>query len=158
MFAVVGAGLLAACGEVSSASSASSASSGSSASSASSAVAAAAVPAATGAGLRTLAPPAVQQHLRAAPARLTVLDVRTPEEFATGHLAGATLLDFYASGFQESLAALDRDTPYVLVCRSGNRSALTLALMRRLGFRDVVEVDGGMLAWTAARLPVVTGG
>ena len=91
------------------------------------------------------------------PADLVVLDVRTPEEFAEGHLDDATLLDFYRTDFAGRVAELDRDRPYLLYCRSGNRSGQTRARMEQLGFTDVTDVDGGIAAWTAAGLPVTTG-
>lgn len=85
---------------------------------------------------------------------VVVLDVRTPEEYGEGHLGGALNLDFYAAGFGERLGELDRDATYVLYCRSGNRSATTAEMMRDLGFASVYEVDGGILAWLGAGLPV----
>jgi rhodanese-related sulfurtransferase len=91
------------------------------------------------------------------PADLVVLDVRTPEEFAAGHLDGATMLDFYEPDFADRLAELDPDVPYLLYCRSGNRSGQTAQLMREFGFTDVAEIDGGIVAWDAAGLPTVGG-
>ena len=91
------------------------------------------------------------------PADLVVLDVRTPEEFAEGHLEGAVLVDFYAADFAEQLAALDTDVPYLVYCRSGNRSGQALGVMEQLGFASAVDVDGGIVAWTDAGLPVTTG-
>lgn len=91
------------------------------------------------------------------PADLVVLDVRTPEEFAEGHLDGAVLVDFYDADFTDQLAALDPDVPYLVYCQSGNRSGQTLSVMDQLGFSSVVDVGGGIVAWNAAGLPV-TGG
>jgi rhodanese-related sulfurtransferase len=91
------------------------------------------------------------------PANLVVLDVRTPEEFAEGHLDGATLVDFYDADFAEQLAALDRDVPYLVYCRSGNRSGQALQVMEQLGFSSAADVDGGIVAWTGAGLPVTAG-
>jgi len=88
------------------------------------------------------------------PADLVVLDVRTPEEFAEGHLEGAVLVDFYDADFADQLAALDPDVPYLLYCRSGNRSGETLGVMEQLGFTSVADVDGGIIAWADAGLPV----
>ncbi len=93
--------------------------------------------------------------LASAPAGLVVLDVRTPEEFASGHLAGAVGLDFYATTFADDLAALDREVPYLLYCRSGNRSGEAREMMRSLGFAEVHEIAGGINAWVEAGLPVV---
>jgi rhodanese-related sulfurtransferase len=91
------------------------------------------------------------------PDDLVVLDVRTPEEFAEGHLEGAVLVDFYAADFAEQLAALDTDVPYLVYCRSGNRSGQALGVMDQLGFNSAVDVDGGIVAWADAGLPITTG-
>ncbi len=89
------------------------------------------------------------------PDDLVILDVRTPEEFAEGHLEGAVMVDFYEADFTDRLAELDPDVPYLLYCRSGNRSGQTAELMKELGFSDVADVDGGILAWAASDLPVI---
>lgn len=86
---------------------------------------------------------------------VTVLDVRTPEEFAEGHLDGAQLIDFYSSTFADQIAALDPDEEYLVYCRSGNRSGQTVALMRELGIDQVWDLDGGVIAYGAAGLPFV---
>lgn len=91
-----------------------------------------------------------------APADLVVLDVRTAEEFADGHIEGAVMLDFYDPDFAAQIADLDPDVPYLLYCRSGNRSGQTAEIMKQLGFTDVADVDGGILAWTGAGQPTVT--
>lgn len=90
----------------------------------------------------------------APPADLVVLDVRTPEEFSEGHLDGAINIDFYGADFGTNLANLDKDVPYVLYCRSGNRSGTTAQEMRSLGFTEVYEVDGGILSWLDSGLPL----
>ncbi|MGD9999470.1 MAG: rhodanese-like domain-containing protein [Ilumatobacteraceae bacterium] len=99
---------------------------------------------------------ATQQLLDAPPAGLVVLDVRTPEEFAAGHLAGAIDLDYRSATFADDLAELDRDVPYLVYCHSGNRSAGAVAAMRELGFTIVSELDGGITAWQAAGYPVTS--
>ena len=88
---------------------------------------------ATQAVIETISPAAAADLIAAAPPGLVVLDVRTPDEFAAGHLAGAVDLDFYAATFGDDLAALDTGVPYVLYCRSGNRSADAREMMRSLG-------------------------
>ncbi len=90
----------------------------------------------------------------APPADLVVLDVRTPEEFSEGHLDSAINIDFYEADFGTNLANLDKDVPYVLYCRSGNRSGTTAQEMRSLGFTEVYEVDGGILSWLDSGLPL----
>lgn len=95
-----------------------------------------------------------QQLLAEAPAGLTLLDIRTPAEFASGHIAGATNLDFYEPQFASWLDELDRDSPYFVYCRSGNRSASAIETMKQLGFAEVYELDGGIVSWAQAGLPL----
>lgn len=91
------------------------------------------------------------------PEDLVILDVRTSEEFAEGHLEGAVMIDFYRDDFAAELAELDPDVPYLVYCRSGNRSGQTTAIMEELGFADVADIDGGILSWTQAEFPTVIG-
>lgn len=83
----------------------------------------------------------------------TIIDVRTPEEFAGGRLEGATLIDYNAPDFRDRIAALPRDGHYVIYCRSGNRSAGARQLMTGLGFTDVADIDGGVVAWAQQGQP-----
>ena len=106
-------------------------------------------------GVRLVAPATADEIRTDPPAGLVILDVRTPEEFAEGHIEGATMLDFYEPDFAAEVAELDPEQPYVLYCRSGNRSGQTATLMAELGFTDVAEVDGGIVAWQSSGLPVV---
>lgn len=86
---------------------------------------------------------------------VTVIDVRTPEEFAEGHIDGATMIDFYEASFSDDVAALDPDGTYLLYCRSGNRSGQTVALMQQLGFEQVYDMEGGVVAYSGQGLPLV---
>jgi rhodanese-related sulfurtransferase len=79
-----------------------------------------------------------------------LLDVRTPEEFNQGHIAGAELIDFYERSFQSKIAKLDKDATYYVYCRSGNRSGQTIALMKSMGFTDVYGLEGGINVWRGA--------
>ncbi len=85
---------------------------------------------------------------------VVVLDVRTPDEFAGGHLAGARNVDFQGKEFEATLAKLDRQKTYLVHCAAGGRSTRSLAVFRKLGFRSVVHLDGGFGAWTEAGFPV----
>jgi len=85
-----------------------------------------------------------------------VLDVRTPQEFRQGHIEGAVLLDYYAPDFRDRFAALDRDAPIFMYCRSGNRSSHVLKMADELGFKAVYDLRGGILAWNASGLPLTT--
>ncbi len=85
-----------------------------------------------------------------------VLDVRTPAEFAEGHLAGAINLDVNAADFRAKLGGLAKDIPYAVYCRSGNRSGTALTIMKSLGFTSTYHLGGGIQAWTAAGGAVTT--
>ena len=82
------------------------------------------------------------------------LDVRTPAEFAAGHVPDATNLDFYSPQFRGELQNLDKNKSYVVYCHTGNRSGQATALMHSLGFKHVYDVQGGIAAWEQAGLPV----
>ncbi len=88
---------------------------------------------------------------------LVVLDVRTAEEFAEDHIKDAKQLDFYAKDFKDQLAKLDKSKHYLVYCRSGSRSAKATVIMSELGFAQISDIGGGMIAWEKARLPVVSG-
>jgi len=66
-----------------------------------------------------------------------IIDVRTPAEFAGGHLDGAVNIDIQSPDFAEKIGQLDRAGSYVVYCRSGNRSGMAMAQMLDMGFTDV---------------------
>ena len=82
----------------------------------------------------------------------TVIDVRTPDEYAAGHLAGAQNIDVEAADFASRISSLDKETPYLLYCRSGRRSAIAAEQMAKAGFTDIVD-GGGMADLVAAGAP-----
>ncbi|ADJ26302.1 Rhodanese domain protein [Dehalogenimonas lykanthroporepellens BL-DC-9] len=84
-----------------------------------------------------------------------LLDVRTPSEFAAGHIEGAVLLDFNSGNFQAEAEKLDKNKRYLVYCRTSNRSGQAVNLMKNLGFMEVYDLDGGIVAWEAAGYPVV---
>jgi rhodanese-related sulfurtransferase len=147
---VAGLAVLTACGSDESAADADSASAATSAPAADTSDTAAA-------GFATISADAAAAVLADAPDDLVILDVRTPQEYAEGHLEGAVLVDFYDADFADQLAALDPNVPYLVYCRSGNRSGQTLPLMEQLGFGSASDIDGGIIAWADAGLPIVTG-
>jgi phage shock protein E len=73
-----------------------------------------------------------------------VIDVRTPTEFAAGHIAGARNIDVEAADFGSRIASLDKKASYLVYCRSGRRSAIAADQMAAAGFSDIV--DGGAMA------------
>lgn len=84
-----------------------------------------------------------------------ILDVRTPEEFQSGHIQGAVMLDFQSPSFADSVQKLDHGKTYLVYCAAGKRSAKAAAIMKEKGFTSVLSLDGGLNAWQAAGQPVV---
>jgi phage shock protein E len=87
-------------------------------------------------------------------ASLVVLDVRTPAEFAAGHVPGARNVSH--DQLAANLAALEplRDKEVVLYCRSGRRTLLAEDVLRKAGFTKLLHLDGDYLAWEAQQRPV----
>jgi phage shock protein E len=85
---------------------------------------------------------------------VTVLDVRTPGEYAGGRITGATNIDFLASDFADKISKLDREKTYLVHCASGGRSTKCLPQLEKAGFKRVIHLDGGFKAWQAAGNPV----
>ncbi len=100
-----------------------------------------------------LSPTAFQAAMRASGAQ--VIDVRTPAEFASGHLDGAVNLDWTGGGLEQHMAELDKDAPTLVYCASGRRSAAAAKALQQAGFRNVSDLAGGIGAWQGAGLPVV---
>ena len=80
-----------------------------------------------------------------------LVDVRTPEEFATGHIPGAT--NIALQSLPQRMAALPHDQPVILYCRSGARSREAARMLIQNGFSDVHNL-GGITEWRSQGLPV----
>lgn len=85
-----------------------------------------------------------------------VLDVREPFEFAAGHVPGSLLIPLGQLSAQAG--QLPKDAPVYVMCRSGNRSVTASNILAEMGFTDVRNVRGGILAWQAAGYPTLLGG
>lgn len=81
-----------------------------------------------------------------------VLDVREPYEFEEGHVAGSVLVPLATVGARAG--EFDRHAPVYVFCRSGNRSFVAAQTLVDAGHTDVRNVDGGMIAWASAGLPI----
>jgi thioredoxin 1 len=82
-----------------------------------------------------------------------LIDVRTPEEFGGGHLANAINLNWNDNNFKQEISKFDKNNPIFVYCLSGGRSASAASSMRSMGFKEVYEMQGGMMKWKAAKLP-----
>jgi phage shock protein E len=83
-----------------------------------------------------------------------ILDVRTGTEYRQGHLKDAVLIDFMAKDFDEKVKALDKSKTYLVHCQVGGRSAKACAKLDKMGFTNVVNLEGGYKAWEKAGKPV----
>jgi rhodanese-related sulfurtransferase len=89
-------------------------------------------------------------------AGVITLDVRTPDEFNEAHIEGALLVDFQSGNFENEIALLDKSKTYAVYCRSGNRSGQAVKVMSDAGFTNLYNLDGGVIDWTSAGLPLVS--
>jgi rhodanese-related sulfurtransferase len=85
-----------------------------------------------------------------------VLDVREPAEWADGHIPGATLIPL--GELVDRVGEVPRDRSILVVCHSGNRSAEGRDILLGAGFASVTSLDGGMIDWAAAGMPIEPGG
>jgi thioredoxin len=85
-----------------------------------------------------------------------IIDVRTPGEFSQGHLKNAKNFDVSSAGFENQIASLDKLKPVLVYCLSGSRSTYAVSYMKSNGFKEVYELNGGMMRWRAANLPETT--
>ncbi|MCX6225649.1 MAG: rhodanese-like domain-containing protein [Bacteroidia bacterium] len=87
-------------------------------------------------------------------ADLVILDVRSPGEFSARHIRGAININFWDSGFTDSVSKLDRERTCLVYCTSGVRSSGATKKMSKLGFIKIYNMKRGMFGWRAAGLPV----
>ncbi len=80
----------------------------------------------------------------------TLVDVRTPEEYAEGYIKGAVNINFKKRTFPDYINAIDKEKPVAVYCRSANRSGKAAIIMQSLGFKNIYDLDGGVKAWKSA--------
>ena len=87
---------------------------------------------------------------------VVILDVRSEDEFSSGHLKGAINMDINAEGFNYAIADLENTKKYVVYCQSGRRSAAAMEQMMNVGFTNVYNILGGINEWQGTGFEVVT--
>ena len=90
-----------------------------------------------------------------------VLDVRTPEEYAIGHIEGALNINIAEADFSKRISKLDRDKTYIIHCSANvknGRSAKSLEIMSSFGFDKLLNMEGGIIAWEQSGYPLVRSG
>ena len=100
-----------------------------------------------------LAPAAFEAKIAASNVQL--VDVRTPQEFANGHLENAKNVNFNDAEFKQKIALLDKSKPIAVYCGVGGRSGKASKILAELGFTDIADLAGGITAWSAANKKVV---
>lgn len=82
-----------------------------------------------------------------------IVDVRTPQEFSEGHIKNAVNIDWNGNNFDSQISKLDKSKPIFVYCLGGGRSASAASSMKSKGFKEIYELNGGMMAWRSAGLP-----
>ncbi|MDO9275663.1 MAG: rhodanese-like domain-containing protein [Lutibacter sp.] len=77
----------------------------------------------------------------------TIIDIRTPQEFSEGHIEGAVNINFYDSNFLDQISKYDKNKPLFIYCRSGNRTSPASKKIADYGFKQVFDLEGGILYW-----------
>lgn len=88
-----------------------------------------------------------QKQLAQDDSNVLLLDVRTPEEFEGGHIQHAINLDYNNSNFESHISKLDKSKKVFVYCLSGGRSSSAVSSLEQKGFTNIVELEGGMMAW-----------
>jgi rhodanese-related sulfurtransferase len=88
---------------------------------------------------------------------VVIVDVRTPGEYAQGHVDGAINIDVEGGAFDQQIAKLDKNATYVVYCHSGRRSGLATDAMAKAGFTNVVNLQGGIADLQSAGASIVFG-
>ena len=83
-----------------------------------------------------------------------LIDVRTPAEYAEGHIANSKNINITGEDFDAQDALLDKSKPVLLYCKSGMRSAKASLRLKELGFENITDLDGGFGTWRNANKPI----
>jgi rhodanese-related sulfurtransferase len=94
-----------------------------------------------------------EKLLKANP-EIVIIDVRTPDEFKAGHIAGAKNIDFHGDNFEKEISSLDKSKTYVVHCAAGGRSAQACKVIEKVNLPTVYHMNQGFKAWEKAGKPV----
>ena len=84
-----------------------------------------------------------------------LLDVRTPDEWNKGIIENAQMINIYSDDFQQQIEKLDKEKPVAVYCKSGGRSGKAMGMMKKMGFKEVYNLKGGMDGWKRSAKPTV---
>lgn len=77
--------------------------------------------------------------------KVQLIDVRTPEEYKSGHIEYADNIDFFSVEFNDEFNKLDKEQPIYIYCKSGNRSGQSATKLSEMGFKIIYDLQGGIL-------------
>ncbi len=83
-----------------------------------------------------------------------LIDVRTAEEFTSGHIPNSINIDVNSDTFESKVASLDKEKPVMVYCKMGGRSAKAAEKLKELGFKNITDLDGGFTSWSSVNKPV----
>jgi len=85
---------------------------------------------------------------------IQLVDVRTPNEFKSGHIKGSVNMNYYDQDFSTQIGKLDKSKPIYVYCRSGVRSKYSSEILKKLGFKKIYNLKGGILNWNTNKFPL----
>jgi rhodanese-related sulfurtransferase len=83
-----------------------------------------------------------------------LVDVRTPEEYVSGHLDKAININWNDANFDAEMEKLNKTTPVYVYCKGGGRSGKAAKKLAEMGFTTIYDLDGGVTSWNANNLPL----
>jgi len=86
--------------------------------------------------------------------KVSIVDIRTPQEFDSGHIKGAANIDWYERSFKDLIQEIPKDKPIAIYCRSGNRTSKAANLLQSLGFKEIVNLNYGIVEWNKYSFPL----
>jgi thioredoxin len=101
--------------------------------------------------IQTIAPEAFAKKIKETP-KAQILDVRTPEEYASEHIESAVNVNWLGDNFLADAEKFDKSKPVFVYCKIGGRSSKAAAKLAELGFATIYNLDGGMMKWNSAGL------
>ncbi len=93
--------------------------------------------------IKVLAPTEFKEKL----VNQTIIDIRTPQEFSEGHIEGAININYFDDNFLDQIAKYDKTQPLFIYCRSGNRTSSASKKAADFGFKEIYDLEGGILYW-----------
>ncbi len=111
---------------------------------------------ASGAIMSTIPPDEFDKKLNSLTG-VQLVDVRTPGEYEGGHIKNAQNINVHDDAFDKTVATLDKSKPVMVYCKAGSRSAAAAEKLQAMGFKEIYNLDGGIMKWEGAGKPTQAG-